>query len=283
MTEVSPTDATADAVAWREVDVSVHRADDTQERVTWGVAVEAPMAILLNGVPWTVMLASPAHLGDLAVGLALTERVLRDPTAVLGVDVSAYLQDVSVNLLVHESALDLAAVRARALASSTACGLCGIESLAQWHQRVGEAVPRTAIADAAIRAAVRALPTHQPLNAHTRSVHAAAWCLPDGTVSLVREDVGRHNAIDKLVGALALAGRLHETGFIVMSSRCSYELVYKAVATNTQLLVTLSAPTSLAITWARTLALPLACIMADRGEAPSIVHLPMDTANSGIA
>jgi FdhD protein len=263
--------------------VAVHRADGTRFDTTWGIAVEAPVAILRDGAPWTVMLASPTDLEDLAVGLALTERVLRDPTAVLAIDISAYLQDVSVNLIVQESALDLEAVRARTLASSTACGLCGIESLAQWHQRVGEAVPRHDIADAAIRAAVTALPAYQPLNARTRSVHAAAWCLPDGTISIVREDVGRHNALDKLIGALARAGRLQEVGFIVMSSRCSYELVYKAVTANTQMLVSLSAPTSLALTWARTLALPLACVVPDRGEGPSIVHVPVETPNTGLA
>lgn len=278
------TDVTATASSWRQERVAVHAADGSATPATWGIAVEAPVAITLNGLPWTVMLATPADLEDLTVGIALSERVLRDPTAVLSVDVSHYLQDVSVDLVVHESALDRDAMRARALVSSTACGLCGIESLAQWHQRVGDVAPhRITIADASIAAAAAALPRHQALNAITRSVHAAAWCTTDGQIALVREDVGRHNALDKLVGALARGGRLQDVGFIVMSSRCSYELVYKAVTANAQLLATLSAPTSLALTWARTLALPLTCVTPDRGAGISIVHFPFDTADSEVA
>jgi FdhD protein len=272
----------ADVASWRAQPITVGHANGTRADATWGIAVESPVAITFNGLPWTVMMATPSNLEDLAVGLALTERVLRDPNAVVGIDLSTYLQDVSVNMIVQESALDLEAVRARTLASSTACGLCGIASLAQWHQRAGEAVPRTAITEAAIRSSVLALPAHQPLNAQTRSVHAAAWCQPNGAISLVREDVGRHNALDKLIGALARASRLAEPGFIVMSSRCSYELVYKAVTANTQLLATLSAPTSLALTWARSLALPLACVLPERDAGPSIVHFPLDTPNTGL-
>jgi FdhD protein len=154
------------------------------------------------------------------------------------------------------------------LLGNTACGLCGVESLAELHRRAEDRVgPVVPVTDAAIRRAFAALPMHQPLNAATRSVHAAAWCDLDGAIRLVREDVGRHNALDKLIGALARTERLQDPGFVVMSSRCSYELVSKAAAANTQLLATVSAPTSLALDWAAALQLPLAgCVRSGAGD-----------------
>jgi FdhD protein len=235
------------------------------QAVSWGIAVEVPVQVSLNGVPWTVMLATPAYLGDLAIGLAVTERVLCDAGAVRDVLISEFLNDVAVDVLVPETALDRSALRSRALQGNSACGFCGLESLAQLTARRADAAtgesraPGISVTDAAVLAAFADLPRHQPLNAATRSMHAAAWCQVDGAISLVREDVGRHNALDKLVGALARQGRLAQPGFIVMSSRCSYELVYKAAAAHTLLLATISAPTSMALEWARELAVPVAC------------------------
>lgn len=238
------------------------------ESVAWGIAVEAPVEIAFNGTPWTVMLATPSDLEDLAVGLAITERVVHSVHDLNAVRVSTFLQDVSVNLEVPDDRLDRSAMRSRALLGSTACGLCGVESLAELHRRA-EARPALLepVANAAILRAFAALPAHQPIHAATRSVHAAAWCAPDGTIVLAREDVGRHNALDKLIGALARADRLGEPGFVIMSSRCSYELVAKAAAANTQLLVTVSAPTSLALEWAEALQLPLASVVRHAGGA----------------
>lgn len=253
---------------------SVARVDgrDVVHEEAWGIAVEAPVEIALNGVPWSVMLATPADLEDLAVGLAMTERVLRAAGAVEQVLVSEFLHDISVNLVVPDAALDTTAMRSRSLRSSTACGLCGLESLAQLHARSpredSDAGTGTGhdggtaanIADAAVLSAFASLPAHQPINRATRSVHAAAWCTPLGEIVLAREDVGRHNALDKLIGALARGAMLDDAGFIVMSSRCSYELVYKAAVANTRLLATISAPTSMALEWSQELSLPLACL-----------------------
>jgi FdhD protein len=241
---------------------------------TWGIAVESPVQIALNGTPWTVMMASPCDLEDLAIGLAISERVLRDVRAATDVTVAGFLNDITVDLIVAEDQLDRRTWRARALIGSTACGLCGLESLADLQQRprtrrshVGDAP----ITDAAILAAFSALPSHQPINHATHSVHAAAWCEPTGTILLVREDVGRHNALDKLLGALARQDMLESPGFIVMSSRCSYELVAKAVSANTMLLATVSAPTSMALEWSRALALPLVCRLGGSTDG-RIVH-----------
>lgn len=282
---------------------------------TWGIAVECAVEITLNGAPWTVMLATPADLRDLAMGLAITEHVLRDASAVRDVTIARLGSDVSVDLHVDEDALDRSALRARSLPGGTACGLCGIESLAALHARrprpgdsayshangdraqsrsgdsaysatetVGDSAysPGSAsmhchhdgpesrtiasmhchqlggVPDDAIARAFAALPAWQPLNTATRSVHAAAWCDLSGTILLAREDVGRHNALDKLVGAMAQGRMLAAPGFIVMTSRCSYELVHKASITGAGLLATVSAPTSMALQWSAALGLPLA-------------------------
>jgi FdhD protein len=269
--------------------VSISGAPADAMTGSWGIAVEAPVEIALNGVSWTVMLATPADLDDLAIGLALTERVLRDARTVERVERSEYLSDISVNLVVPEAQLDRAALRARSLVGGSACGLCGLESLAQLHARSGRALPGDdaqtlgtppAVSDEAVMSAFAALPMHQPINRETHSVHAAAWCDLHGAIALVREDVGRHNALDKLIGALARQDRLTEPGFIVMSSRASYELVYKATAASTALLATLSAPTTMALEWAAALGLPLAC-RAGGGAQAGVVHFPVAGAHAG--
>ncbi len=289
MTDTRSTAVARPAYAQRVVAVSSAHDDthgDTHravQSVTWGIAVEAPVEIALNGTPWTVMLATPADLADLAVGLALTERVLRDAHAVTDVIVSEFLHDVSVNLIVPESALDTTAIRSRSLLGSTACGLCGLESLAQLHARGTSASAerqRADVSDAAILRAFAELPSHQPINAATRSVHAAAWCAPNGAIELVREDVGRHNALDKLVGALARRTMLAQPGFVVMSSRCSYELVYKASVAHTLLLATVSAPTTMALEWSNALQLPLACRVGGDSDA-RVVRFPTEEPNAG--
>ncbi len=285
MTDAPSTDVARAAFERRAVAVSnAHGGThgDAQS-VTWGIAVEAPVEIALNGTPWTVMLATPADLADLAVGLALTERVLRDAAAVTDVVMSEFLHDISVNIVVPESALDMTAVRSRSLLGSTACGLCGLESLAQLHARgaTGNAERHDAdVSDAAILRAFAELPAHQPINAATRSVHAAAWCNVSGDIELVREDVGRHNALDKLVGALARRGALTTPGFVVMSSRCSYELVYKASVARTLLLATVSAPTTMALEWSAALQLRLACRVGGDSNA-RVVRFPVEETNAG--
>lgn len=289
MTDVSSTDVARAAYEQRAVAVSPARgaahgdAHGHAQSVTWGIAVEAPVEIALNGTPWTVMLATPADLADLAVGLALTERVLHDAQAVTDVIVSAFLHDISVNIVVPEAALDTTAVRTRSLLGSTACGLCGLESLAQLYARgtTASAAPRQAdIPDAAVLRAFAELPAHQPINSATRSVHAAAWCAPDGAIELAREDVGRHNALDKLMGALARRGALAQPGFVVMSSRCSYELVYKASVAHTLLLATVSAPTTMALEWSAALHLPLACRVGGERDG-RVVRFPVEEPNAG--
>ncbi len=239
---------------------------------TWDIAAEVPVQITVNGAPFTVMLATPADLEDLARGLLLTEQVITHAEAIERIDVAAWIGDIQVSVQVAPGALRSERLGARSVLGKSGCGACGIESLAQLHGR--RSVVRdvcTPVSDDAVRRALSELPAYQPLNARTHSVHAAAWCDMTGEVRVAREDVGRHNALDKLVGALAHANRLHDTGFVVMSSRCSYELVYKTAATNAQLLATISAPTTMALQWSAALGVPLASALR-RGDHCDVVR-----------
>lgn len=240
---------------------------------TWEIAAEVPVQIMVNGAPFTVMLATPADLEDLARGLLLTEQVITRADSIAHMDVAGWLGDLQVSVQVDPAALRSERLGARSVLGNSGCGACGIESLAQLHgRRPAVRVASTAVSDEAVRRAFSELPAHQPLNTRTHSVHAAAWCEMSGRVLLAREDVGRHNALDKLVGALAQADRLQEPGFVVMSSRCSYELVYKASVTNAQLLATISAPTTLALHWSAALGIPLASALR-RGDGYEVVRV----------
>ena len=267
----------------------VHRRPVTMHGVTgsrasmWGIADEVAVEITINGAPWTVCMATPTDLEELAVGLALTEGRIVQVEDVAGVDVMELLGEYRVVLEVRG---EVAVMGGAHTATPTgACGLCGLESLAALHARLPNRTaaqppdPRRFDAEA-IRRAFEALPAAQPLNAATRSVHAAAWCTPDGSIALAREDVGRHNALDKLVGALARTGRLTEAGFVVMTSRCSYELVAKCAHTGAHLLATWSAPTTLALQWAATVGLSLCSVMRTP-EGLALVTFPQEVVDAG--
>ncbi len=246
---------------------------DNDGAQTWGIAVETPVEIGINGAPWTVMMATPTDLEDLAIGLALTERVVNDISAVERITAANYLEGIVVDLVVPAHAVNESARNRRSLEGRIGCGLCGIEALAGLPSRPNSIVGNRVLIDvSAVQNAFGELSALQPLNQATHSMHAAAWCRLDGSIELVREDVGRHNALDKLIGARVRAGRLDEPGFIAMTSRCSFELVYKAAVTRAGALATISAPTSLALEWAATLRLPLMC----RGSRDEIVAFVPD-------
>lgn len=221
------------------------RAPAPRERL---LAIEAPVAIEINGLGYAVMMATPDDLADYALGFCLSEQLISAPSQLL----SAEASEVPAGgwmLRVQLAADDAAPLmeRARLRLSEGSCGLCGIESLEQVLRPLPPVTARLDVADAAIFRAVAALPDLQPLGRATRAVHAAAFCDPDGTVRLVREDVGRHNALDKLLGAMAQAGLNAGEGFIALTARCSFELVQKAVLAGCPLLVTISAASTLAV------------------------------------
>jgi len=223
------------------------RAQGGEDRQMRGVAIECPIAVEFNGIGYAVMMATPEDLIDFAYGFALAERLIESAAEVL--DAATHETDrgtvLRINLVAarRERILD----RVRHRVSESSCGLCGIENLEAALRPLPIVAARSAARPEAIFAALEAMRVHQPLNVETGAVHAAMACGADGAVRLAREDVGRHNAFDKLIGAMARAGMAWEGGFALLSSRCSYELVEKAAIAGCPMLVTVSAPTSLAI------------------------------------
>jgi formate dehydrogenase accessory protein FdhD len=221
------------------------------------VAVEAPVALTVNGVSQAVMLATPADLEDFALGFGIAEGWFTSPRELLDVEASAQPEGIELALTVTAACEQRLKARRRALAGRTGCGLCGVESLAQLGALQPAATTAPSLAPGALARALAALPAAQPLNARCGGLHGAAWCLPSGELLLAREDIGRHNALDKLTGALARRDADPRDGFVLMSSRASYELVHKTAMAGAGLLACMSAPSSLAIETARRLGLQL--------------------------
>jgi FdhD protein len=223
------------------------------------VAVEAPVSIVYGSIPYTVMLASPADLEDFAIGFSLTEGIIRAADDIRTIAIHSDNNGIIVDLGLKPDAFHIHLARRRNLSGRTSCGLCGVESVADLP-RAKAAVRAQLISATAIRIALLALEEEQPLNAATRSVHAAAWCDCKGRIVTLREDVGRHNALDKTIGACLRAGYDRADGFILVTSRASFEMVEKAAIFGTGTLVSISAPTSYAIHRATVLGLTLVSI-----------------------
>lgn len=227
------------------------------------VAVETPVNIVYGSLPYAVMMASPADLEDFAAGFSLTEGIIRGAEELRGIRVEPKEEGIEVAVELAPGRFREHLARRRNLSGRTSCGLCGVETFDEVPMaahRTGEEPP---ISLAAIQAALSALTRHQPLNRLTRSVHAAVWCDRDGTILAAREDVGRHNALDKLIGARLRAGHDARGGFVLVTSRASFEMVEKTAIFGASTLVTISAPTSLAIERARKLGLTLVSVARD--------------------
>ncbi|MBW6528126.1 formate dehydrogenase accessory sulfurtransferase FdhD [Sphingomonas sp. RHCKR7] len=221
-------------------------ADGTAAPHPCAVVAEHPVAIEVNGLGYAVMMATPADLADFATGFALSERIVADAAEIAALVLVETAQGVIARLAVPPARAAAVADRVRRRASDSSCGLCGMDNLESVHR----ALPRVAggaAAPAAIFAALGAMRDHQPLNRATGAAHAALLCDRAGAIRLAREDVGRHNAFDKLIGAMARGGLAWDDGFALLSSRCSYELVEKAALAGCATLVTVSAATSLAL------------------------------------
>ncbi|MCC6140907.1 MAG: formate dehydrogenase accessory sulfurtransferase FdhD [Nitrospira sp.] len=216
---------------------------DTQR----AVPIEAPIAIEVCGIKYAVMMATPSDLREYAVGFALSERLVQRADQIRNIDILSANGGWVVQILLPSELTATVCTRARTRVSESSCGLCGLESIEQILRPLPPVTARIQTDRAAIAQALSTLEDHQPLGRATGAVHAAAMCAPDGRILLAREDVGRHNALDKLIGALALKGIDPSSGFFVLSARCSYELVEKTVRAGCPMLVTVSAPTSLAI------------------------------------
>lgn len=215
------------------------------------VAAEVPVALSYNKRSHVVMMATPAALGDFAIGFSLTEGIIRRPADLLDVAILERENGLELAMTVHADCFERLAQQRRNLVGRTGCGVCGAESLEQAMRAPAAVAGRLSVNAAALQAAVQALQAHQPLQVQTGAVHGAAWCSDAGEILAAREDVGRHNALDKLIGHLLRTGFDPGTGFALVSSRASYEMVYKAAAAGIELLAAVSAPTTLAIDFAR--------------------------------
>ncbi|WP_250528697.1 formate dehydrogenase accessory sulfurtransferase FdhD [Caballeronia sp. ATUFL_F1_KS4A] len=223
------------------------------------VGQEWPVALVFNGISHAVMMCTPRDLEAFAVGFSMTEGIVERGSDIH--DIEVYLRDdgvalphAEVHLQVVQQAFASLKDKRRALAGRTGCGVCGIESIDLLDLQP-ERVPDTGflnrLASDAIERAARELPAHQQLTKLTGGLHAAAWCDENGAVRYAFEDVGRHNALDKLIGQLILRREDTTQGFVYLSSRASYELVRKSARVGVPMIATISAPTSLAISIAK--------------------------------
>ncbi len=227
------------------------------------VAEETPVALVYNGHSFAVMMATPADLEDFALGFSLTEGVIAHRDECEAIEVVEVSRGFEVRLTITEARALALRARTRALAGRTGCGLCGVDSIAEALRPVERPESHAAFDGSAILAAIEAFPDFQILNHATGATHAAAHVDAVGRIVLLREDVGRHNALDKLIGALSRDGTNPGRGFVVVSSRCSYEMVHKTAAAGIPVIVSVSAPTGLAVDLAQRLGLGLAAFARD--------------------
>ncbi len=225
---------------------------------TWLVPKEVPVALLINSRSYAVMMATPADLEDFALGFVLSEGIIAHHTHVKGVLVLKQPEGFSVDIAIPEEHLLREQMVVRNLEGRVGCGLCGVAELSDALRMPRDKVRPVALIAASVSRAFDALPQHQPMNATNHTVHAAAFATAAGDILLAREDVGRHNALDKLIGAMARRAQTPDDGFVLMSSRCSSELVQKCARVGMGALATISAPTAFALTLAQRAGVTLA-------------------------
>lgn len=227
------------------------------------VAEEVAIALVYNGISHAVMMATPCDLEDFARGFSLTERIVGKPSEIYDIEVEPSGRGLEVRLEIAAQRMAGLQERRRSLAGRTGCGLCGVDSLEAALRDVPAVAQPRSVPRFSVERAIAALPNQQRINKASGATHAAAWASLDGTLVAVREDVGRHNALDKLAGALARSNAAAAGGFVVVTSRCSYEMVQKAAAIGASAIAAVSAPTSLAIETAEQAGIALAAFVRD--------------------
>jgi FdhD protein len=215
------------------------------------VAEEVPVAIVFHNVPHVVMLATPANFEDFAVGFTLSEGLVARADEIREVDVTLGADAVDVKVTVAWERFTELLHRRRNLTGRTGCGLCGAETAEDAIRDVPQVGPGTDVTIQDLHAAIEQLGSLQPINARTGSVHAAAWVVPGQGIQLVREDVGRHNALDKAIGALVRGKVDLASGYMLITSRASYEMVQKCATVGISFLAAFSAPTAFAVRMAQ--------------------------------
>jgi FdhD protein len=211
------------------------------------VAEEVPVSLVYNGIPHVVMMASPADLEDFALGFSLSEGILKTRAELYITEVTPVSEGVEIRMDIDLQRFLPLEEQHRNLAGRTGCGLCGAETIEQAVRHPAPVGKGVEVSHETLHVAFARLAERQALNAVTGAVHAAAWALPNGELIAVREDVGRHNALDKMIGAMAREGRSFAEGFALITSRASFEMAQKAATVGITLLAAISAPTGLAI------------------------------------
>jgi len=222
-------------------------ADGGRASLTWQLPEEVAVALQINSAPYTVMMATPANLSDFGIGFALAEAVVAKRSDIRAVLAMPVENGFAVDIAVDEPALDRARLVRRSIEGRSGCGLCGVENIADVVRVTKPAATQVHPGAAAILKAAAELPRRQPMNRLNHTVHGAAWVSLAGGIVMVREDVGRHNALDKLAGALARTGVAAAEGLVLLTSRVSIELVQKVALMGTPIIVAVSAPTALAV------------------------------------
>lgn len=235
------------------------------------IAIETPIAFVYNCEAYTVMMASPGDLTDFAYGFSIAEGIVGNAREILAVDQALKGAGISLGIEIPPARTAALADRARSVAGRTGCGLCGIAQIEQVLRPLADLPATRPVLAAAVNRAMAALPAMQTCNRLTGAVHAAGFASADGELLVVREDVGRHNALDKLIGAMVRAGLSPSQGMVIITSRCSMEMVQKTATLGCPILVAVSAPTSLAVEIAQQCGLTIAAF-ARGGEFNLYTH-----------
>ncbi|GAC1526855.1 MAG: formate dehydrogenase accessory sulfurtransferase FdhD [Ramlibacter sp.] len=246
---MKPLDAALVPQGVRGAQVTTWRGAQSQVQDDW-LAEEVPVALVFNGISHAVMMTSPNDLEDFALGFGLTEGLLQSASELYGVELHEVRDGIELRLDVSAACAWRLKERRRALTGRTGCGLCGTDSLDQIKRNLPRA-PASRVTAPALGRAQRELRMSQAMQQLTGAAHAAAWCAIDGKVQLVREDIGRHNALDKLVGAMVRSRVSPAEGFICITSRASFEMVQKTAMAGVGVLAAVSASTALAVETAR--------------------------------
>ncbi|MGH1355519.1 MAG: formate dehydrogenase accessory sulfurtransferase FdhD [Thalassovita sp.] len=238
---------------------------DGQRRITRSLPEEVPVALVFNGETHAVMMATPGDLRDFAVGFAIGEGIVHDASQIEELEIVEHPQGIEAQILLADAATKTLQARRRAMTGPVGCGLCGIDSLDQAERALPYVSSDLSLPQNVVASASDSLRAHQPLHDQTHAAHAAGFLVPDHGIVAAREDVGRHNALDKLIGHLTRTGIDPSTGALVMTSRLSVELVQKAALAGCPVLIAVSAPTALAVRTAEAAGITLAAFARGGG------------------
>ena len=252
---------------------SCHRVDADGVRATTAVvAEEVPLALVYNGRPHVVVMGSPVDLEDLGAGFSRTEGIVDESSHIERIDVVRASHGIELQIQIPEASAIRLEERTRGMVARTGCGLCGVETIKDMLHVPAQVGAALRVTVDALAAASAELSRQQTLNNETSTVHAAGWATPDGGLHVVREDIGRHNALDKVLGALGRMGMDPSIGFVIVTSRASYEMVQKAATCGVELIAAISRPTGLAVRFASAADMTLVALL--RGGTANIYCRP---------